>query len=114
EPLASESRVDTPADVGREHWCVGYADEAAVRHVAARFLRDAVAHGEQVALAGWDGAEHRRHVLDDVGDVGELFGRGAARIVSFEEAFRPVEPPDPAALLSFWSEATRAALAAGF
>ena len=96
------------------HWCLAYAEESGLRAAVAGFLSEGLLGGQQVGYVGWGGDDELRGRLEGIGDVEELTRRGAARVTSFAERFRRGEAPEPAKLLSFWSDATDAALAAGF
>ena len=96
----------------RDHWCVAYADEADLGAVTSRYLSES--QGDQVGLFGWGAVDELVALLAGLGSVDVLIGAGAARVGSFDQHFRRDEPPDPRALLAFWSDATDAAVDAGF
>jgi hypothetical protein len=98
----------------REHWCVAYHDDADLGAATSRYLSEGLGQGDQVGFYGWSTVEDLRAPLSALGDVDALIGAGAARVGSLAERFRPDEPPDPAALVAYWADATEAALAAGY
>jgi anti-anti-sigma regulatory factor len=100
--------------MGAEHWFVTYEDERDRELVAAGLLSDGLSRGEQVGFFGWGTAEELRQGLEGLDGVDELIERGAARVASLDEHFRPDAPPEPNMLVRFWSDATAAALDAGF
>jgi len=100
--------------VSANHWCLAYAEESGLRTAAVGFLSEGLLRGQQVGYVGWGGDDELRGRLQGIGDVAELMRQGAARVTSFDEQFRRDEAPEPAQLVSFWSEATDAALAGGF
>jgi anti-anti-sigma regulatory factor len=100
--------------ITRDHWCVALEGEADLRAATSRHLSEGLAEGEQVGFYGWGPVEDLREPLSGLGDVDGLIGAGAARVRSLAERFRHDEPPDPAALVAYWAEATEEALGAGF
>src|SRR5215210_4875582 len=97
-----------------DHWCVAFAGEAELGTSAAGLLSEGLARGEQVGYFGWGGADVLRGRLHGLGVADEIVERGVARVASLDEHFRRDEPPEPDRLVGFWSDATQAALDAGF
>jgi anti-anti-sigma regulatory factor len=97
-----------PAD----HACLTYVEEAEWRRAALGFLSGDTGRDEQVGYFGWGGPERLLTRLPELG--GDRLRTGAARVTSFDQHFGPDVAPDPTGLVAFWSEATAAALAAGF
>jgi len=103
-----------PGLMTRDHWCVAHDDEVDLGVAASRYLSEGLAGGDQVGLYGWGSFEELRAQLSGLGDVDELIDVGAAGVRSLAERFRPDVPPDPAALMGYWADATEEALSAGF
>lgn len=97
-----------------DHAYLAYADDEELRTVATGFLEECLELGQQVAYCGWGGADALRGYVDVVGRPDGRSRRGAVHVVSLDAYFRRDDVPDPATLVRFWSEATSAALAAGF
>jgi anti-anti-sigma regulatory factor len=102
--------VISPAD----HPYVALADEAELQRAVTGFLSEGLAQSERVGYFGWGRSDALRGRVSGIGGVEELFGRGAVQVRSLEERFQRDEVPDPSTLVSFWAEATHAALEAGF
>ena len=98
----------------RDHWCVAYGDEAHLGADTSWYLSEGLAQGEQVGFFGWGTVEDLRAPLTGLDHLDALIDAGRARVGSFGKRFRLDEPPDPAALVSFWDDATEEALTAGF
>ena len=96
-----------------EHRCLAYATESELR-AAVGFLSGGLTLGQQVGYFGWGGDDALRGRLRGLAGLDELIERGAARVMSLDQHFRRDEAPDPVALVAFWSDATDAALDAGF
>lgn len=98
----------------RDHPYVALSDEAELERAAAGFLAEGLSQGERVGYFGWGGSDSLRVRVSGIGGVDELFGRGVVQVRSLDEWFRRDEVPDPSSLVSFWAEATNAAMEAGF
>lgn len=96
-----------------DHSYLVYTDDDDLRSSASRFLTHGLELGQRVGYFAWGNrAALRRHV--DVAGVDELIARGAVSLISLDDHFRRDEVPDPTTLVAFWSDATTAALDAGF
>jgi hypothetical protein len=100
--------------LARDHSCVTFADGEGLAASAGSYLSEGLARGEQVGFFGWGTGEKLRDPISGLAGGDDLIKRGAVRVTSFDRHFRPDEPPDPASLLAFWSDATDGALEAGF
>ncbi|WP_200210605.1 MEDS domain-containing protein [Micromonospora coerulea] len=96
------------------HLCWVYDDPAALDSRAVAFLGAGLAAGERVwlAAAGTHAALARR--LDGLPGLGNALRRGAARIVSVDDAYRIDEIVDPEIQVRAYAAATEDALAAGY
>jgi hypothetical protein len=97
-----------------DHWCVVHGDGAGLGAATSRHLSEGLVRGEQVGFYGWGPVDDLRAPLTGLGHVDTLIDTGRATVRSLAERFRPHEPPDPTGLVSYWSDATEEALAAGF
>jgi anti-anti-sigma regulatory factor len=82
--------------------------------VAGHHLPGGIAKGEQVGVFGWSSTDDLRDALGGLVECDELLATGAARVGVLERHFSPSRPPEPAELITYWSDATRQALDAGY
>jgi len=93
---------------------VAFADDGHLERAMTEFLSEGLSQGQRVGYFGWGGSDALRGRVSGVAGVDELIGRGALQVGSLDERFRRDEVPDPSTMVSFWAEATDAALGAGF
>jgi len=93
---------------------VAFADDGELDRAVAGFLSKGLSQGQRVGYFGWGGSDALRGRVSGVAGVDELIGRSAVQLGSLDERFRRDVVPDPSTLVSFWAEATDAALGEGF
>jgi anti-anti-sigma regulatory factor len=96
-----------------DHLYMPYAEDSELRTASAGFLSDGLALGERVGYFGWGRGEALRDRANGLAGLDELIRSGTAQVTSLDDHFRR-EAPDPIKLVTFWSDATDAALLAGF
>jgi hypothetical protein len=99
--------------VRAHHPCVTAIGEAEVSTAAVRLLSDGLSDDEQLGYFGWG---VHRDLMDRLPTLvdGAMARAGAVRVTSLAERFDRSSPPDPAALVAFWADASDDAVAAGF
>jgi anti-anti-sigma regulatory factor len=100
--------------VAADHPYLAFPQRSVLRIAAAGFLSEGVTLGQQVGYFGWGGSDGLRDQANGLAGLDGLISRGAAHVTSLDDHFRRDQAPPPASLVTFWSDATEAALLAGF